>query len=150
MTNSTNRTVKLLGPFEDGIYWARDVSCVFLHRIEPSIFVSVWKWSFTFVSTVSRFLTISYSFLNFCLYLVLLEGSAIINIFFTVLKLFSFRKFLMQTAITSAFPIFFTVVSLCHCLTDSIKTLFTLICNLSFYRLFKYVFLTINFKFIHF
>ena len=27
----------------------------------------------------------------------MLEGSAIINLFFTVIKLFSFRKFLMQT-----------------------------------------------------
>ena len=40
------------------------------------------------------------------------DESANINIFFTVIKLFSFRKFLMQTAITGAFPIYFTVTDL--------------------------------------
>ena len=60
------------------------------------------------------------------------DGSANINIFFTVIKLFSFRKFLMQTAITGAFPISFTVTDLWHGLTHSIKTLFTLFCNFSF------------------
>ena len=62
----------------------------------------------------------------------MLEGSAIINIFFTVIKLFSFIKFLMQTAIMGAFPISFTVTDLWHRLTDSIKTLLILFCNFSF------------------
>ena len=44
----------------------------------------------------------------------MLEGSAIINIFFTVIKLFSFIKFLMQTAIMGTFPISFTVTDLFH------------------------------------
>ena len=39
----------------------------------------------------------------------MLEASAIINIFFTVIKLFSFIKVLMETAIMGAFPISFTV-----------------------------------------
>ena len=55
----------------------------------------------------------------------MLEASAIINIFYTVIKFFSFMKFLMQTAIMGAFPISFTVTNLWHRLTDSIKTLFT-------------------------
>ena len=42
----------------------------------------------------------------------MLEASAIINIFFTVIKIFSFVKFLMQTAIMVAFPISFTVTDL--------------------------------------
>ena len=62
----------------------------------------------------------------------MLEQSAMINIFFTVIKLFSFRKFRMQTAITGAITISFTVTDLWHRLTDSIKTLFTLFCDFSF------------------
>ena len=62
----------------------------------------------------------------------MLEGSAIVNIFFTVIKLFSLRKFLMETGITGAFQISFTVIDLWHRLTDSIKTLFTIFCNFSF------------------
>ena len=54
----------------------------------------------------------------------MLEGSAIINIFFTLIKLFSFRKFLMQNAITGAFTISFTVNDMWHCLRNSIKTVF--------------------------
>ena len=42
----------------------------------------------------------------------MLEGYAIINIFFTVIKSFYFRNFLMQTAITSTFPISFTLIKL--------------------------------------
>ena len=76
------------------------------------MFASVGKWSFTFVSTVSKLLKKSYSFLNFRLYLVMLQASAIINIFFTAIKLFSFTKFLMQTTIMGAFPISFTVTDL--------------------------------------
>ena len=95
-------------------------------KCEWSIFASVWKWSFTFVSTVSKLLTMSYSFLNFRLYLVMLEGSGIINIFFTIIKLFSFIKFRMPTAFMATFPIFFTVTDLWHRLTDSIKKLFTI------------------------
>ena len=101
-------------------------------KCEWSIFASVGKWSFTFVSTVSKLLKKSYSFLNLLLYLVMLEASAIINIFFTVIKLFSFMKFLMQTAIMGAFPISFTVTDLWHRLTDSIKTLFMAFCKFSF------------------
>ena len=100
-------------------------------KCEWSIFASVGKWSFTFVSTVSKLLKKSYSFLNLLLYLVMLEASAIINIFFTVIKLFSFMKFLMQTAIMGAFPISFTVTDLWHRLTDSIKTLFMAFCKFS-------------------
>ena len=55
----------------------------------------------------------------------MLEASAITNIFFTVIKLFSFTKFLMQTTIMGAFPISFTVSNLWHRLTDSTKTFFT-------------------------
>ena len=62
----------------------------------------------------------------------MLEASAIINIFFTVIKLFSFIKFLMQTAIMGIFPISFTVTDLRHRLTDSIKMLFMAFCKLSF------------------
>ena len=62
----------------------------------------------------------------------MLEESTIINIFFTVIKLFSIRKFLMQTAITGTFPISFTLTDLWHRLTDSIKTLLTLFCNFHF------------------
>ena len=104
----------------------------------------------------------------------MLEASAIINIFFTVIKLFSFMKFLMQTAIMGAFPISFTVTDLWHRLTDSIKTLFMAFCKFSFDSLLdgltkkemqkwfklnlilnfkkigEYVFVTINFKFICF
>ena len=101
-------------------------------KCEWSIFASVGKWSFTFVSTVSKLLKKSYSFLNLLLYLVMLEASAIINIFFTVIKLFSFMKFLMQTAIMGAFPISFRVTDLWHRLTDSIKTLFMAFCKFSF------------------
>ena len=71
-------------------------------------------------------------FLNFHLHVVMLKGSAMINTFFTVIRLFSFRKFLMQTATTGAFRISFTVTDLQHRLTDSIKTLFTHFCNVSF------------------
>ena len=143
-------------------------------KCEWPIFASVWKWSFTFISTVSKLLTISYSFLNFRLYLLMLQGSAIINMFFTVIKLFSFRKSLIQTDPTAAFPICFTVTDLWSSLTDSIKTFFTLFCNVSFDSLvdgltrkemqkrFKlnlvlnirkigeHVFVAINFKFIYF
>ena len=42
----------------------------------------------------------------------MLEASAIINIFFTVIKIFSFIKFLMQTAIMVAFPVSFIVTDL--------------------------------------
>ena len=62
----------------------------------------------------------------------MLEASPIINIFFTVIKLFSSTKFLMQTAIARAFPISFTVTDLYHRLTDSIKKLFTAFCNFYF------------------
>ena len=88
------------------------------------------KWSFTFVSTVSKFLKKSYSFLNLRLYLVMVEASAIINIFFTVVKLFSLIKFLMQTAIMGAFPASFTVTDLWHHLTDSIMSM--AFCKFSF------------------
>ena len=101
-------------------------------KCEWSTFASVGKWSFTFVSTVSKLLKKNYSFLNFRFYLVMLEASAIINIFFTVIKLFSFIKFLIQTAIIGGFPISFTVTDLWHRLTDSIKTLFTAFCKISF------------------
>ena len=62
----------------------------------------------------------------------MLDASAITNIFFTVIRLFSFIKFLMQTAIMGAFPISFTVTDLWHRLTDSIKTLFMAFCKFSF------------------
>ena len=62
----------------------------------------------------------------------MLETSAIINIFFTVIKLFSLIKFLMKTAIMGAFPISFIVTDLRHRLTDSITTLFTAFCKFSF------------------
>ena len=62
----------------------------------------------------------------------MVEASAIINIFFTVVKLFSLIKFLMQTAIMGAFPDSFTVTDLWHRLTDSIKTLFMAFCKFSF------------------
>ena len=101
-------------------------------KCEWSIFASVGKWSFTFVSTVSKLLKKSYSFLNLLLYLVMLEASVIINIFFTVIKLFYFIKFLMQTAIMDVFPISFIVTDLWHRLTDSIKTLFMAFCKFSF------------------
>ena len=55
----------------------------------------------------------------------MLEASAIINIFFTVIKLISFINFLMQTTIIGDFSISFTVTDLWHHLIDSIKTLFT-------------------------
>ena len=61
----------------------------------------------------------------------MLEASAIINIFFTVIKLFSFVKFLMETSIMGAFPISFTVTDLWHLLTDSIETLFMAFCKFS-------------------
>ena len=71
----------------------------------------------------------------------MLEASAIINIFFTVIKLFYFIKLLMQTAIMAAFPISFTATDLRQRLTDSIKTLFMAFCKFSFdsllYRLTK-------------
>ena len=38
----------------------------------------------------------------------------------------------MQTAIMGAFPTSFTVTNLWHRLTDSIKTLWTVLCKLSF------------------
>ena len=101
-------------------------------KCEWSIFASVGKWSFPFVSTVSKLLKKSYSFLNLLSYLVMLEASDIINIFFTVIKLFSFMKLLMQSAIMSAFLISFTVTELGHRLTDSIKTLFLAYCKFSF------------------
>ena len=62
----------------------------------------------------------------------MLEASAIINIFFTVTKLFSFIKFLMQNTIMGAFPIFFTVTDLWNRLTDPIKTSFIDFCKFSF------------------
>ena len=62
----------------------------------------------------------------------MVEASAIINIFFTVVKLFSLIKSLMQTAIMGAFPASFTVTDLWHRLTDSIKTLFMAFCKFSF------------------
>ena len=62
----------------------------------------------------------------------MLEGSDIINMFFTIIKLFSFIKFRMPTAFMATFPIFFTVTDLWHRLTDSIKTLFTIFCKFSF------------------
>ena len=62
----------------------------------------------------------------------MLEASVIINIFFTVIKLFYFIKFLMQTAIMGVFPISFIVTDLWHRLTDSIKTLFMAFCKFSF------------------
>ena len=64
----------------------------------------------------------------------MLKASAIINIFFTVFKLFSFIKFLMQTAIMGNFPISFTVIDLWPVkqLTDSLKTLFTAFCKFYF------------------
>ena len=62
----------------------------------------------------------------------MLDASAITNIFFTVIRLFSFIKFLMQTAIMGAFPISFTVTDLWYRLTDSIKTLFMAFCKFSF------------------
>ena len=65
----------------------------------------------------------------------MLDASAIITKFFTDIKLFSFIKFLMQTAIMSAFPISFTVTDLWHRLTDSIKTLFMAFCKFSLDRL---------------
>ena len=40
----------------------------------------------------------------------MLEGYATIDIFFTVIKSFYFRNFLMQTGITSTFPISFTLI----------------------------------------
>ena len=101
-------------------------------KCEWSIFASVGKWSFTFVSIASKLLKKSYSFFNLLSYLVMLGASAIINIFFTVIKLFSFIKFLMQTAIMGAFPISFIVTDLRHRLTDSIKTLFMAFCKFSF------------------
>ena len=67
--------------------------------------VSVRKYSFTIVSIVYKLWTKNYSFFNFCPYLVMLEGSAMINILFAVIKSFPFRNFLVQTAITGAFPI---------------------------------------------
>ena len=36
----------------------------------------------------------------------MLEGSDAINISFTIIKLFSFKKFFMQTSITGALPLF--------------------------------------------
>ena len=65
----------------------------------------------------------------------MLEASPIINIFFTVSKLFYFiLKFLMQTAIMGTFPISFTVIDLWPVkrLTDSLKTLFTAFCKFYF------------------
>ena len=62
----------------------------------------------------------------------MLEASAIINIFYTVIKLFSVIKFLMQTAIIGDFPISFTVTDLWDRLIDYIKTLFTAFCKFSF------------------
>ena len=62
----------------------------------------------------------------------MLEASTIINIFFTVIKLFSFIKFLMQIAIMGAFPISFALTDLWHRVTDSIKTLFTPFCKFPF------------------
>ena len=50
----------------------------------------------------------------------MLEEFAVINIFFTVIKLFSFRKFLVETANTGSFTISFTMTDLWHRLTDSI------------------------------
>ena len=61
----------------------------------------------------------------------MLEGSAIVNPLFIVVKLFSFRTFLTQTAAKGAFSISFTVTDLWHCLADSIKTLFALFCHVS-------------------
>ena len=65
----------------------------------------------------------------------MLEASAIINIFFTVIKLFSFIKFLVQTAIMGAFPISLRKTDLWHRLRDSIKTLFMAFCKFFFDRL---------------
>ena len=62
----------------------------------------------------------------------MLEASAITNIFFTVIKLFSFIKFLMQTTIMGTFPISFTVTDLWHRLIDSIKTSFMAFCKFYF------------------
>ena len=62
----------------------------------------------------------------------MLETSAIINIFFAVIKLISFINFLTQTAIIGDFPISFTVTDMWHHLIDSIKTLFTAFCKFSF------------------
>ena len=62
----------------------------------------------------------------------MLETSAIINIFFAVIKLISFINFLTQTAIISDFPISFTVTDMWHHVIDSIKTLFTAFCKFSF------------------
>ena len=59
----------------------------------------------TFVLIVHKFYKISHSFLNVW-YSVMLEGSDAINISFTIIKLFSFKKFLMQTSITGALPLF--------------------------------------------
>ena len=70
--------------------------------------------------------------MNLLLYLVKLEASAIIDIFFTVIELFSFIKFLMQTAIMGAFPISFIVTDPWHRLTDTIKTLYMAFCKFSF------------------
>ena len=66
-----------------------------------------------------KFLHLFQLFLNFrqlvlvfptlVLYLFLLEGFANMNILLSVIKLFSLRKFQIQTAITGAFPISFKV-----------------------------------------
>ena len=100
-------------------------------KCEWSIFTSVGKWSFTFVSAVSKLLKKSYSFLNFRLYLVISEASAIINIFFTVIKLF-FYEVSDANCYFGRFSNFFYSDRPWHRLTDSIKTLFTAFCKFSF------------------